>query len=39
MYFLISLVIMILLLIFEPQFFWIPLPFVLTYAVVALDKM
>ncbi len=39
MYFLISLAIMIVLLIVEPQFFWVPLPFVLTYAVVALDVM
>jgi len=39
LYFLIALTIMVLLLIFEPEFFWIPLPFVLTYAVVALDKM
>lgn len=39
LYFIISLVIMILLFIIEPQFFWVPLPFVLTFAVVALDKM
>jgi len=38
-YFLISLILTIILLIVEPEFFWVPLPFVLTYAVVALDVM
>jgi len=39
LYFLISFILIVLLLIFEPQFFWVPLPFALTFAVVALDKM
>lgn len=39
LYFLISFIIIVALLIFEPQFFWVPLPFVLTFAVVALDKI
>lgn len=39
LYFLISLVITIFLLVVEPQFFWVSLPFVLTYAVIALDMM
>lgn len=39
LYFLIALVLMIVLLIVEPQFFWVPLPFVLTYAVLATDTM
>jgi len=39
LFFLISFVIIVTLLIVEPQFFWVPLPFVLTYAVVALDKI
>lgn len=35
--FLVSLIIMIALLIVEPQFFWVALPFTLTYLVIALD--
>lgn len=35
--FIVSLVAIILLLIFEPEFFWLALPFLLTSAVVALD--
>jgi len=34
---LIALIIMVTLLIVEPQFFWVPLPFTLTYLVIALD--
>jgi len=37
--FLVSSVIFFGMLIYVPQLFWIPLPFVLTYLVKALDKM
>lgn len=37
--FFVSLIVTIALLIFYPQWFWVPLPFVLTYLVKALDMM
>lgn len=39
LFFLVSLVVMIALLIFANEWFWVALPFVLTYLVLALDKM
>lgn len=37
--FLVTLVIMILMLMYTPAFFWVPLPFVLTYLVRAFDAI
>lgn len=37
LYFIISLIAMIALLIFRPEWFWVALPFVLTYLVYAMD--
>jgi len=37
--FLVTLVIMIAMLIYTPAWFWVPLPFVLTYLVKAFDAM
>jgi hypothetical protein len=39
MFFLVSLVVTILLLIFVTEWFWLSLPFLLTYLVKALDSM
>jgi hypothetical protein len=39
LYFLISLVIFMLMLIFMNQWFWVAMPFMLTYLVMALDYM
>lgn len=39
LYFFVSLVVMILMLMFMNEWFWVALPFVLTYLVLALDKM
>ncbi|WP_236969486.1 hypothetical protein [Membranihabitans marinus] len=39
LFFLVSLVITLLLLVFATSWFWVPLPFVITFAVVALDKI
>jgi len=39
LYFLVALVIMIVTFIFQPAWFWVPLPFVLTYLVMAFRAM